>query len=456
MFIFIIITVVLMVLANAFYVAAEFGSVSARKTRITQLAGEGNQLAGLLLPIMGDSHKLDQYVAACQVGISVSSLVLGAYGQNTVAAAIAPLLMRLGIANLTETLAFSIAAAGVLVLLSIVQVVMGELVPKSITLQYPERVALVTVIPMKWSLVVFRPLIWLFNGSANFLARLAGVTLGSERGHIHSPQEIELLVSESHEGGLLDDESQQMLRNAFRLRELTARQVMVPRTRLVAAPLESTVSDLIEKACEEGYSRIPVYQSTVDNIVGFVHIKDLFRLYLQEQQNPTDIVREVIYVPETLPVADVWTRMNNQHQYIAIVFDEYGGTAGLITFEDLIEEVFGELQDEFDEELPLIASDKEGRIYLRGDLLVTDVNEYLRLDLPETEADTLGGLVFSELGQLPEVGDELTLGTPGIAIRVEAIKARSVSEVSLQLPAPIPPDPASPARIGEWEVASHE
>ncbi|MEW5958061.1 MAG: hemolysin family protein [Chloroflexota bacterium] len=452
----IVTTVALMVLANAFYVAAEFGSVSARKTRIAQLAGEGDRLAGRLLPIMENSHKLDQYVAACQVGITVSSLVLGAYGQNTIATVMAPLLLRLELANLTEAVAFSISATGVLVLLSIVQVVLGELVPKSITLQYPERIALLTVIPMQWSLAVFRPLIWLFNGSANLLTRLGGVTPGGEQSHIHSPEEIELLVSESHEGGLLDDESQQMLRNAFRLRELTARQVMVPRTRLVAAALDSTVNELIDKACAEGYSRIPLYQSSIDNIVGFVHIKDLLRLHLQEQPDPAGILRQVIYVPEGLPVAEVWTRMNNQHQYIAIVFDEYGGTAGLITFEDLIEEVFGELQDEFDEELPLIASDREGRIYLRGDLLVADVNEYLGLDLPETEADTLGGLVFSELGQLPAVGDELTVGTPGVTIRVEAVEARSVTEVSLQLPAPIPPDPASLSRIGEWEVGRHE
>jgi CBS domain containing-hemolysin-like protein len=306
--------------------------------------------------------------------------------------------------------------------------------------------ALMVVIPMKWSLAVFRPFIWFLNGSGNLILKLMGVGHTDEHSHVHSPEEIELLVSESHEGGVLDDEEQQMLRNAFRLRELLARQVMVPRTRLIAAPLESTVDELAELACDAGFTRIPIYQTSIDNIIGFAHIKDLFRLRLQGIQDPAKTLREIIYVPETLPIADVWTTLNSNHQYIAIVLDEYGGTGGLITIEDLIEEIFGELQDEFDDELPLISSDKDGRIHLRGDLLVTDVNEYLDLTLPDDEADTLGGLVFSELGHLPAIGDEVTTGSPGITIRVEAIESRSVSEVSLLLPTDMPP------HISEWEV----
>jgi CBS domain containing-hemolysin-like protein len=324
-------------------------------------------------------------------------------------------------------------------------VVLGELFPKSVAIQYPEQTALTTVIPMKWSLVIFRPLIWLFNGSSNLILKLLKVHRSQEHSQVYSPAEIELLVTESHEGGLLDADEQQMLRNAFRLRELTARQVMVPRTRLVAAPLESSTSVLLNKVCEEGYTRIPVYQSTIDNIVGFVHLKDLFQRHVQEKQSIEGIVREVTYVPESLPASEVWRTLNKNRQYIAIVFDEYGGTAGLITFEDLIEEVFGELQDEFDEGgLPLLSSDKNGRLRLRADLLVTDVNEYLGLNLPVEDVDTLGGLVFSELGRLPVVGDEVSVGTPPVAIRVEAMEALGVSEVSLQIPAVTPP------HIEEW------
>ncbi len=432
----VIVTVViigLMVLATGFYVAAEFATVSARRTRVSQMAGSGQGLARQLLPIMEDSQALDNYVAACQVGITVSSLVLGAYGQNTVAVALTPLLVNL--TSLGEASAHSISVAGVLIVLTTLSVVFGELFPKSVAIQYPEQVALATVIPMKWSLVIFRPLIWLFNGSSNLMLTLLGIHRAEEHGHAYSRAEIELLVTESHEGGLLDDDEQQMLRNAFRLRELTARQVMVPRTRLVAAPAESSVTDLLNKICHEGYTRIPLYQSSIDNVVGFVHLKDLFQLHVQGQQSTQGIVREVIYVPESLRAAQVWTTLNKKHQYIAIVIDEYGGTAGLITFEDLIEEVFGELQDEFDEdELPILSSDKEGRLRLRADLLVTDVNEYLGLNLPHEDVDTLGGLVFSELGRLPVVGAEVTVGEPGVTIRVEAMESLGVAEVSLQLP----------------------
>jgi putative hemolysin len=451
--VFIVLTVSLMVLANALYVTAEFATVSARKTRLAQLAGSGDRLAALLLPYLEDHKALDHYIAACQVGITLSSLVLGAYGQSTVAAVLAPVLANLG--NLAEPVAFSISATTVLILLTILQVIFGELFPKSVAIQYPEKLALATVWPMKWSLFLFGPFIWLLNGSGNLILRLIGSNQEAIHRQFHSPKEIELLVQASYQGGLLDDEAKQMLRNTFRLRELTARQVMVPRTRMVTAPLDRTVSQLMELACHEGISRLPLYHHTIDDIIGFVHIKDLFRLHLQNESDPTHVLREVTYVPESLPIADVWATLNSKRQYIAIVFGEHGGTEGLITFEDLIEEIFGELQDEFDHELPLISADKEGRIYLRGDLLVADINEYLNLNLPEEEADTLGGLVFSELGRLPQVGDEITLGSPGAIIRVEAVENRSVSEVSLQLPASLTPAPNLP-RIGEWEVAEHD
>jgi putative hemolysin len=294
-----------------------------------------------------------------------------------------------------------------------------------------------------------RPLIWLFNGSGRLILRLFGQEERDTMANIHSPEEIEILVTESHEGGLLDDEERQMLRNTFRMRELTARQVMVHRTRVTAAPVESSVIELIEKAIEAGITRIPLYQGTIDTIIGFVHLKDLFRLHVEGRENLAEIWRDVVYVPESLPVAAVWEALRNARQYMAIVFDEYGGTAGLITVEDLIEEIFGELQDEFDNEIPLISRDKEGRTYLRGDLLVADVNEYLELNLPQDAADTLSGLILSELGRPPLEGDEITVG--GIVIRVEAMADLGVLEVSLQTGAN-----EQISQLGEWEVVAHE
>jgi len=442
--ILVVFTVALMVFFNGLYVAAEFATVSARRTRLIQMANSGNRLAQMLQPIIEDTKALDHYVAACQVGITLSSLILGAYGQSTIASTLAPMLADLG--DLAQPAALSISVTAVLIILTTLQVVLGELFPKSVAILYPEKLALITAIPMKWSLTIFGPFIWLLNGSGNLVLKFLGAGQSDGHSHVHSPEEIELLVTESREGGLLHEQEQQLLRNAFRLKELVARQVMVPRTRLVAAPADSTVDHLIDVACQAGFSRILLYQSTIDDVIGFVHIKDLFRLRLRGTQEPDEAIRETIFVPETLPIVDVWIQLNNHRQYIAIVIDEYGGVAGLITFEDVIEEIFGELQDEFDDEVPLISSDQHGRLHLRGDLLVTDVNEYLGLTLPDDEADTLGGLIFSELGRPPEEGDEVTVGMPGTVIRVETIEDRSITEVSL-----LPPAGEIP-HVAEWEV----
>jgi CBS domain containing-hemolysin-like protein len=460
-FLAVVVVLSLLIFINALYVAAEFSSVSSRRTRVSQMAGSGNRFARLLLPIVQDSENLDRYVAACQLGITASSLALGAYGQGVLATRLAlpvtSLLVALDpwIGNLGFTsgeaaagLAASIAATAVLLFLTLLQIVFGELFPKSVALQYPERMALGTVVPVRWSVFLFRPFIWFFNGSGNLVLRLMGVKISRGGGHVHSPAEIEILVSESHEGGLLDDEERQMLRNAFRLRDLTARQVMLHRTRIVAAPAGSSVLELLEMALEVGHTRIPLYQENIDTIIGFVHIKDLFALFVADNQNLAEILREVVRIPETLPIVDVWDTLRKNSQYMAIVFDEFGGTAGLITYEDLIEEIFGELQDEFDDETALISRDAEGRIHLRGDLLVADLNEYLGLSLPDS-ADTLGGLVLSLLGRPPDVGDEIVVGET--VIRVEAMVDLGVSEVSLQT---APTDVIG--QVGEWEVANHE
>jgi CBS domain containing-hemolysin-like protein len=451
----------LLLFINALFVGAEFAAVSSRRTRINQMAGSGNRFAKMLLPIVEDTQALDRYVAACQLGITASSLVLAAYGQSVLAAWlveplmqilewISPLVGQVGISSdtLGQALATSIAVTTVLLLLTFLQVVLGELLPKSIAVQFPERMALATVAPVKWSVFIMRPLIWFFNGSGNLILRIMGVEIQPEHTHVHSPEEIEILVTESHEGGLLDDEERQLLRNAFRMRDLIARQVMVHRTKIVTASVENSVVEILNLALEKGHTRIPLYQESVDEIIGFVHIKDLFRLHVNNNQNLAEILREVVHVPETLPMSEVWETLNVKRQYMAIVFDEFGGTAGIITFEDLIEEIFGELQDEFDDESALISQDSEGRIYLRGDLLVTDVNEYLSLTLPDT-TDTLGGLVLSELGRPPKVGDEIVIG--GTSIRVESMADLGVDEVSVQSTST---DMAQ--QIGDWEVASHD
>ncbi len=430
----------LMIFLNALYVGAEFATVGSRRTRIQQMAANGNKSAQKLLPYLTDHKKLDDYVATCQVGITISSLALAIVGEKLVA----PLLPF----NTGDDVS-PISTIIVLALFTVLQVIMGELFPKSIAVQFPEKLALAVLTPIRWSQFVLRPIIWVCNGTAKLLLRLMGREYKDGHGHIFAPEEIEILVSESHEGGLLEDDERQYLRNAFRLRDLNAKQVMVHRTKLVAADIDTSASALLALALKVGYTRIPVYRENIDNIVGFIHIKDAFRLQVAGDEDIKPVVRKLLEVPETLPALELWERLNRERHYIAIVFDEHGSTTGMISLEDLIEEIFGELQDEFDHENALMRRNADGRLHLRGDLLVSDVNEYLELALPEDDADTIGGLVFMSLGRRPEVGDETVINN--MKLRVERMDDVRVAEVSLPEQKDI-----NLSQISEWHEKNGE
>jgi len=441
----IIVVVTVLVFFNALYVAGEFSSVGARRTRIVQMAEEGSRLARMLIPVMNDPHHLDNYIAASQVGITLSSIVLGIYGQRQIAPLIEPLFELLPLGRASSAGA-GVAAAGasatiVLIVLTILQVVFGELVPKSIAVQYPERLALLTAIPMKWSAdIILKPLIVLLNGSGRLVLKVLGVEYGGEHAHVHSPEEIIILVKESHRGGLIDADERRLLRNVFRVSETTAVEVAVPRPRIVAAPVEKPVSEILRLAADSSYTRIPIYEKDIDHILGFVHLRDLYSLYQQDPAHDVwPIIRQMPFVPETLPSIEVWNRLNEADSYLAVVFDEYGGTSGLITREDLIEELFGELQDEFDHERELVTPMGEGRLVVRGDMLVTYLEEMLNVDLPHETSHTVGGLVLDALGRIPTVGDQVDVA--GLTLRVEAIAGNSVSSVCVILPPGVHAEP---------------
>jgi CBS domain containing-hemolysin-like protein len=427
----------LLVGANALYVAGEFASVSARRARIVQMADEGNRLAQTLLPVIEDPHKLDNYIAASQVGITLSSIMLGIYGQQQIAPLIEPWLAALPLGGFAsgggDMAAAGLAALLVLIVLTTLQVILGELVPKSVAIQYPERLALVTALPMKWSAdYILKPLIVVLNGSGALILKLLGATYSGGHAHVHSPEEIIILVKESYRGGVLDAKERQLLGNLFRASTKRAEEVAVPRNRIVAVDADEPVSRVLKLAADSAYTRIPVFEINIDNIIGFVHLRDLFNLYRKDgDANLRAILRPVPFVPETLPVADVWNRLNEDQSYLAIVFDEYGGTGGLITREDLIEEVFGEVQDEFDHERALIEPSGDGQFVVRGDMLIDDLNDVLDLRLPHEVANTIGGLVIEELGRMPRVGDSVNLAN--VSLRVEAMENLAVSLVCLTL-----------------------
>jgi CBS domain containing-hemolysin-like protein len=433
----VVITVVslALVLVTGFYVLAEFAAVRARRTRIEQLAEEGSAAARWLGPVTQDPRRLDRFVATCQIGITITSLLLGFYGQRALAPKLADWLGGL----LGPATALALAATLALLIMSALQIVLGELVPKAIAVRYPERSAILSVGPMRLSERLFGPLVWAFNGAALGLLRLLRVPPAVGHGHLHSPEEIELLVAESGGAGALDPVERRMLHNAFDLGQLVARQVMIPRNRVELAAVSEPAEVLLRQLAASPYSRLPVYEGTPDNVLGIVHLKDLLRLRVAGTGRVADVVRPVPVVPETMPVVDLWQVLSQRHTYLALVIDEYGGTAGIVTQEDLLEEVFGEVQDEFDAEAEPIAWLADGRVAVRGDVLVEHANSSLGLELPEAGADTMGGLVFETLDRLPEVGDRVKIA--GAELAVAAIRGRSIERLVLRLPR----RPAAPA-----------
>ena len=426
-----VLTITLLVLFNALYVAAEFATVSARRTRINQIAQDGNVLARQLLPIINDINRLDSYVAACQVGITATSLLLGAYGQNVLAVRIEPLLYKLG--SFAGPTAHSLSITTTLIVLTGLQMILGELLPKSIAIQYPEKVSLATLLPMRWSLRIFQPLIWIFNGSGKLLLKTLGLDTDNRHSTAHTLPEIQLLAADSKDAGILTSGAYLMLRNTLRLRNLTAKHIMTPRKLLMTAPYTMPTSKLLPICTESGFSRIPIYSENIDNIIGFVHIKDLLRMYWQGHEDITTILRKIIFINETLPAADIWKTLSAKRQYISIVLDMNEHITGIITYEDLIEEVFGELQDEFDIGTINISADTTNRIALHADMLISDVNEYLGTNLPIMSSDTIGDLVQKQVVQSPKIGDEIIVRPSMIKMRVEDMEGPKVTKVSVSV-----------------------
>ena len=438
--VFLVLTI--LIFFTALYVAAEFSIVSSRRSRLSRLASEGNRLARILVPIVRDSGKLDNYIAACQVGITLSSLMLGFYGQARLSPVLKPTVQNLG--GFSSVAAQSISAVLILLFLTSLQVILGELLPKSVGIQYPERLALLTIIPMRWSIALFKPLIWIFNGSGQLILKLTGLSQQTDNIHIHSPQEIVMLFEESSAGGLLDVEERRLLKNSLHLRQLAVRQVMIPRNRILAASVEQDCSDLLELLADSPYSRLPLYQQSIDNIVGIVHLKDLLCLRLQTgDHNVREAMRPALFIPETLPVDEVFALLQRKRYHIAVVLDEYGGTAGIVALEDLIEEIFGEFQDEFDlETRPPIRILSKDQILIRGDMLIEELNEILDLYLPSQNIDTIGGLVLNELGYVPEEGERLRVA--GVSLIVASMDGNAVTAVSMEV------TPEQLERLNDW------
>ena len=331
--------VALLILANTFYVAAEFGAVGVRRSRVRRLSEDGNIWARQLLPHVQHPPDLDRYVAVSQVGITLSSLILGAVGQGVAAVALAPYLVSAGLEPRT---AASTAAFSVLFLLTGAQVVLGELIPKSLALQYPTETALATVLPMKWSLIAFRPFIVFLNGSATGLLRLVGINLSGHR-HLHSPDEIALLFAESRDGGLLEPAEQQRLHKALRLSRSTARDLMVPRDRLTMIDVEASWDDALRAVAASPFSRLPAFRGDREHVVGTLRVKDLVHRYVAAGPATTieSLLRPFAKVADNLPGDQVIAKLREKRAHQAAVVDATGAIVGFITIQDVLGEFLG-------------------------------------------------------------------------------------------------------------------
>ncbi|MGE3961154.1 MAG: hemolysin family protein [Dehalococcoidia bacterium] len=416
--------VLLLIGLNALYVAGEFAAVSSRRTRVRQIAENGNRPARWLLGILEDGAGLDRYVAACQIGITLSSLLLGAFGQAAITPGLADLLEEQ--AGMGETAALGAAATGVLLGLTVLQVIVGELLPKSVALQFPTAVALYTSIPMRASLWVFRPLIAFLNGSGIAVLRLLRTPASGHR-HIHSPGEISLLIAESREGGVLSAEEQERFERALRLSVLPVRRIMVPRVDIVSISEDATLSEVRELLAHSGFTRLPVYRRSSDVLVGVVHAREIAKAIAagHGERLARTSMRPIASVPESMRCERLVAELRRQRSEQAVVVDEHGGVAGLVTLQDLLVEVLGDTRAlNPGEEEPAVLPD--GRVRLPGRMRVDEAEEWLGI-LWEGESDTLSGIISERLGRIPRAGELLEVS--GVGVEVETVEGLVVASL---------------------------
>ena len=413
--------IVVLVLINTLYVAAEFSAVSVRRSRLEELARSGNRAARLLITVVRDPAALDRYVAACQIGITVSSLVLCAYGQATVAEPLAP---RLSAATgLDAATAESVSVIGVLIALTVLQVIIGELVPKSIALQYPTRTALVTAVPMRASLWLLRSFIAVLNGSGVKILRWMGMAPEGSHRHIHSPEELELLIAESRDGGLLEPLEHQRLHQALRLALRSAGQLMVPRAAVVGLDLQWPSARVLDAVIASPYTRLPVYDGSIDRTLGVVHVRDVATTFARSRNLDTlrRRIRPLPAVPESMSADQLLRTLRESRSHQALVVDEYGAVAGLITLQDVVAELLGEVRDEFQAGADAIQTLPDGRLRLSGQLSLADAPDWLGRRW-RSEAHTVAGHVIRAVKRLPQQGERLTVG--GVEIEIERLEGR--------------------------------
>jgi CBS domain containing-hemolysin-like protein len=422
--------------ANGFFVAAEFALVKIRTTRVEQLVAQGNRLARI---VQQQTTHLDNYIAATQLGITLASLALGWIGEPSLAHLIEPLFQWVGNGVAAQDIANTAAIVISFVLITGFHIVLGELVPKSIALQRTERVSLFIAAPLLVFSRVFRPFIALMNGVGNAIVRLLGFSTGGEHESVHSVEELEIIVKQSRQAGVLDAEEEVLLRHVFDFSDKVARDILTPRSDIVAVEARTSLDEAARVCFESGYTRLPVYRETLDQIVGVLHAKDL--LHARESAGAAApaiemVMRPASFVLESQHLDDVLALLRREGTHMAFVVDEYGQVAGLLTLEDVLEEIVGEIHDEYDtgEDIP-IRRREDGVWVVAGSESYENVRAATGLpEIPEGERGqyaTLPGLLMLRLGRVPRIGDRVPL-EPDWEIEVAKMDGRRVRQVLLR------------------------
>ena len=396
--------VFVLLLVNGFFVSAEFAIVRARRAKIEQLTKDGNVDAKLALKALED---MNFFIAAVQVGVTIASIGIGWFGSPTIEKMMDPILSNLpsSYVYLTHT----ITAVVAFLVVTFLHVVIGEQVSKCIALQYPEKISLYVAKPMDIFMTISKPFVWVLNVACNAILRLFRIPVSTAR-VVHTIEDLDLMVNTSYDEGVLNETEKDMIHNVFKFSDLTAREVMIPRTDMVCVPIGMSIEELNKVATENQYTRYPVYDGDIDHITGLIHVKDLYSLSIKDEVCPIEkIQRKVLLVPETITMDNLVREFKKNKSQMAVVVDEFGGTSGIITLEDVLEEIFGDVQDEFDEETEFDIKEIKPNHYLaNGMMRLDELANYFDLPddkLEDDDVDTIAGLVVKELGRLAQLDD---------------------------------------------------
>ncbi|MES1244726.1 MAG: hemolysin family protein [Acidobacteriota bacterium] len=421
----------LLVGLNGFFVAAEFALVKVRPTQIEPFVAEGQRRANVAQHML---RHLDAYLSATQLGITLASLALGVVGEPAFAWLIAPLVRPFTGEN--DALLHSAGLTVSFLVITILHIVLGELAPKSIAIRKSEGTTLIVALPLFVFYKITYPAIWLLNHTANFLLKLVGIEPMGESEITHDEEELRLLLASSH-ASRLSLQKRELLDNVFELSHRVARQIMLPRQDVVYLTTTRPVAENLRMARRSGHTRFPLCEGDLDHVIGVIHIKDLFR-----RERPItsfqEVAREIAFVPETLELDRLLKRMRTERFHLAAVIDEYGGVSGVVTLEDVIEEIVGQISDEFDVDKPELEKVDEGVYEVSGGMLIDDLEHEMGIELSDRDEDTIGGLVFSELGRNPAVGDRVDVGPVSIEVLEIHLNRVNTVRITVRKPVPVP------------------